>query len=251
MARAAAAGRLESLRRLKVHRHAVDAVAQMRGRRAVLEDMAEMAAAAAAMHLGADHPVALVHRRLGRALDRIVEARPAGAAFEFLVGHEQRLGAARADERAGALLVVERATAGRLGPMRAHYPVLLRGEELVPLFVGAGERECLAFHGPTSFWLSFYTCSSTISGRMPCPDTATRATVTGSLNRRGPALPGLRNNTPSRVSIEGWCEWPKTTAAKPACAGSRSSCEISCSTKNSRSPASTSSHMGRSAAQSP
>jgi hypothetical protein len=41
-------------------------------------------------------------------------------------------------------------------------------------------------------------------------------------------LPGLRNSTPSRVSMEGACECSYTTAPKPAVTGS--SCEISCST---------------------
>ena len=48
--------------RLEIHRHAVDAVAQAGRRRAVVEDVAEMAAAAAAMHLGAHHAVAAVLR---------------------------------------------------------------------------------------------------------------------------------------------------------------------------------------------
>ena len=35
------------------------------------------------------------------------------------------------------------------------------------------------------------------------PAIVKRATVIGNRNRRGPALPGLRNNTPSRLSING------------------------------------------------
>src|SRR5580658_5352245 len=95
--------------RLEVHRHAADAIAQMRRRRAVLEDVAEVAAAAAAMHFGAHHAVVAVGRGLDRPGDRIVEARPAGAALEFLLGDEQLLAAAGAGEFAGALLVIERA----------------------------------------------------------------------------------------------------------------------------------------------
>ncbi len=49
------AGTLRLIFRLEIHRHAVDAIAQMRRRRTVVEHMAEMAAAAAAMHLGAGH----------------------------------------------------------------------------------------------------------------------------------------------------------------------------------------------------
>src|ERR1700735_2923086 len=103
------AGRvLTPLLRLEVHRHAVDAVAQVGRRRTVLEHVAEMATAAAAVHLGAHPAVAAIARGLDRARLRIVEARPAGAALEFLLGGEQRLPAAGARERAGALLIVER-----------------------------------------------------------------------------------------------------------------------------------------------
>src|SRR2546422_5742780 len=79
---------LRSVLRLKIHRNAVDAVPQMRGRRAVVEHMAEMAAASAAVHFGAGHAVAPVDRGFDRSLHRIVEARPAGAAIEFLLRHE-------------------------------------------------------------------------------------------------------------------------------------------------------------------
>ena len=82
------------------HRHAVDAVAQAGRRRAVVEHVAEMAAAAAAMHLVARHAMAGVGVALDRARQRIVEARPAGAALEFLLGDEQRLVAGRADKGA-------------------------------------------------------------------------------------------------------------------------------------------------------
>src|SRR5690242_19095992 len=46
--------------RLEIHRYAVDAVAQSGRGRPVREDMPEKAAAAAAMHLGADHAVGAV-----------------------------------------------------------------------------------------------------------------------------------------------------------------------------------------------
>src|SRR5215510_11440743 len=106
--------------RLEIHRHAIDAIAQMSRRRPVLEDVAEMAAAAAAMHLGAHHPVAAVGGGLDRALLRIVEARPAGTALELRLRHEQRLPAADAGEGARPLLEVERAAARPLGALPAH-----------------------------------------------------------------------------------------------------------------------------------
>ena len=111
----------------------------MSRRRAVLEDVAEMAAAPAAMHLGTDHAVTAIGRGLDRARLRIVEARPAGAALEFLLRGEQRLLAAGAIKRAGALFVIERATARPLGAVLAHDVELLRRKDLVPLGVGVGD----------------------------------------------------------------------------------------------------------------
>src|SRR3954471_22394678 len=148
MPRATGRWRAPSLR-LEVHGDAVDAVAQVRRRRAVLEHVTEVAAAAAAVHLGADHAVAAVGRGLDRARNRIVEARPAGAALELLLRCEQLLPAAHAGERAGALLVIERAAAGTLGAVAAQDIVLLGGEELAPLLVGVGDRETFLFHSPT------------------------------------------------------------------------------------------------------
>src|SRR5712691_10528659 len=115
-------------------------------RRPVIEDMAEMAAAPDAMHLGARHPVAAIGRGLDRALLRVVEARPAGAALELLLRHEQRLAASRAGEGAGAFLVVERATPGRLGAVPAQHVVLLGREQPAPLLVAMGDRELLGVH---------------------------------------------------------------------------------------------------------
>src|SRR4029077_13378490 len=69
---------------------------------------------------------------------RIVEARPAGAALEFLLRGEQRLVAAGAEERGRALLVIERAAARPFGAVLAHDVILLGGQELAPLGVGVG-----------------------------------------------------------------------------------------------------------------
>src|SRR4051794_28203279 len=121
----------------------------MRRRRTILEHVAEMAAAAAAMHLGADHAVGAVGRGLDRARNRIVEARPAGAALELLLRCEQLLSAPRAGERAGPFLVVERAGAGTLGAVAAKNIVLLGSEQFAPLLVGVGDRETFLFHSPT------------------------------------------------------------------------------------------------------
>src|SRR6202035_2508017 len=73
-------------RRMKHQCEAVHAVAQARRLRAVVEDVAEMAATASAMHLGAQHAEGPVFRLADRVLQRLVEARPAGAAFELGLG---------------------------------------------------------------------------------------------------------------------------------------------------------------------
>ena len=44
-----------------------------------------------------------------------------------------------------------------------------------------------------------------------CTARSTRATVGGSLNRLGPAAPGLMYSTPFCSSLTGLCEWPLTT----------------------------------------
>src|SRR4051794_11146109 len=105
---------LQSSIRFEIHRHAIDAVALMRRRRTVGEDVSEMAAATAAMHLGAHHAVAAVRGRLDRTRLGIVEARPPGPALEFALGDEQLLPATRAGECAGALLVIQRTASRRL-----------------------------------------------------------------------------------------------------------------------------------------
>src|SRR5262252_4627097 len=131
---------------LKIHRDAIDAVTQMGRRRAILEDMTEMAAAAAAVHLSAGHAIAPVGRRFDRPFNRIVKARPAGAAVEFLLRYEQRLIAAGAGEGAVTLLVIERAAAGGLGAVLAHHLVLLRREQPVPFRVRVSDGVLLGVH---------------------------------------------------------------------------------------------------------
>src|SRR6266436_4954885 len=71
---------LRRLLGLEIHGDAIDAIAQVRRRRPVLEHVAEMAAAAAAVHFRARHAVAAIGRGFDRARHRIVETRPAGVA---------------------------------------------------------------------------------------------------------------------------------------------------------------------------
>src|ERR1700733_5940274 len=127
----------------------------MRRRRPILEDMAEMAAAAAAMHFGADHAIGAVGRGFDRACFRIVETRPAGAAVEFFLRGEQFLLAAGAIKRAGALFVIERARARPLGAVLAHDMELLRRENFVPLGVGMGDGVVLGVGGDAHGWRPF------------------------------------------------------------------------------------------------
>src|SRR4051812_47906835 len=108
--------------------------------RPVFEHMAEVAAAAATMNFGPHHAVSAVLRGLDRTGLWIVEARPAGAAFELLLRDEQLLPAPRAGKRAGALLVIERAASRPLGAVLAHDVELLGGQDLAPLGFGVAHR---------------------------------------------------------------------------------------------------------------
>src|SRR5439155_20229050 len=100
-----AASSLAGPRRGEFQRDAVHAVAQAGRRRTIRKYVAEMAAAAAAMHLGAFHQVGVVLGGADRLVERAEEARPTGMAFELGVRGEQRQVAARADEGTLALLL--------------------------------------------------------------------------------------------------------------------------------------------------
>src|ERR1700722_8625728 len=104
---------------MKDQRKAVHAVAQAGRFRPVVEDMAEMAAAAATMNLGPQHSEGTVFGLADRVVERLIEARPAGAAFEFGLRGEQRQVAAGAGENALAMLVEQRAGIRALGAFLA------------------------------------------------------------------------------------------------------------------------------------
>ena len=122
----------------------VDAVAQAGRLRPVVEDVAEMAAAAAAMHFGAQHAEGAVLGLADRVFERLVEARPAGAALEFRLGGEQRQVAAGAGEDALAMLLEQRAGARPLGALLAQDLILLRRQLRAPFGVGLFDLEFLA-----------------------------------------------------------------------------------------------------------
>lgn len=146
----------------KVHGHAVDAIAQARWRRPVGKDMAKVAAAAAAMHLGPRHAKAFILGRLDCAFDRIVETRPARSAFEFFGGSKKPLPASRADKSAWPLFTKERAASRRLRPMPAHDAILFRLKKVAPLFVGVSDFKLFGPHGSLSHGPINHTLKTTI-----------------------------------------------------------------------------------------
>src|SRR3954469_3913999 len=96
--------------------------------------MPKMRIATRAADFGAPHPVRVVVDFLHRVLrDRRVEARPAGAGFEFGVGRKQRRAARYAIERAAAFLLQQRAGEWPLGAMLARDAILLGTELRAPL----------------------------------------------------------------------------------------------------------------------
>ena len=119
----------------------VNAVAQTGRFRTVVEDMAEMAAAAAAVHLGAQHAVGAVLGLADIAFDRLIEARPAGAALEFRLRGEQRQVAPGAGKGALAMLLEQRARARPLGALLAQDLVLLRRQLRAPFRIGLFDLE--------------------------------------------------------------------------------------------------------------
>src|SRR5688572_25698183 len=105
------------LLRLELQRHSVHAVSLPRLRRAIVEDVAEVAAALPAMDFRARHEVALVGTGADGVRHRAIEARPAGAALELRAGLEQRRAAAGAVIGAVALFLVQRTRAAHFGPV--------------------------------------------------------------------------------------------------------------------------------------
>src|SRR5258708_17734552 len=132
-------GGLPSIRD-EIHRDAVDTIALTGRRRAVVEDVAEMAPAIRAVNFGSHHAVASIGRGLSGAGDRRVEAWPAGSAFEFALGFEERLPASGAGKLSWPLFREQGAASRRFGPMGAHNVVLLVRQQPPPLGVAARDR---------------------------------------------------------------------------------------------------------------
>src|ERR1700675_4278316 len=82
--------------RMEYQGKAIHAVAQAGRLRPIVEDVTEMATAAAAVNFGPQHPKGPVFGLADGVLERLVKTRPAGAALEFRFRGEQRQIAARA-----------------------------------------------------------------------------------------------------------------------------------------------------------
>src|SRR6267143_2539814 len=143
-----------------LQRRRVDAVALAGRCGPVLEHVAEMSAAPAAVHLHALHAVARIALRGDRAgVGGAREARPPGAALELVVGAEQLGAAARAHEAPGLVIVPQRSAEGALGPLLAEHAVLLQRQLAAPLLLALLD---LLVHGAAD-------SSPSAAGRRPLP----------------------------------------------------------------------------------
>src|SRR5439155_13811792 len=106
------------------------------------EHVAEVPAAAPAMHLGAhQQQEAAVLGCPDCPLDRRPEARPAGPAVELGIRGVQRQIACGAQVGAGPIFLVERARSGALGAVLTKHGVLLLAQLATPLLVGFDDLE--------------------------------------------------------------------------------------------------------------
>src|SRR5258706_11031372 len=124
-------------------RKAVHAVAQAGRLRPVIKDMTEMAAAAAAVNFGPQHPKGAVFGLADGVVERLIKTRPAGAALEFRVRGEQWQVAAGAGEDALAVLLEQRARSRTLGALLAQDLILLRCQLGAPFRIGLFDLEFL------------------------------------------------------------------------------------------------------------
>lgn len=130
------------LSRPKLQCHAIITIAQTRRCRAVIEDVAVVAAAAGAVIFRSGHPKLIVFLEAERAFAIVPEAWPAGAAIIFGRAIENRQIAAGAMENALALFIVQRRGEGALSGFLAQHA---EGERLEPVFpLGFGELAPLA-----------------------------------------------------------------------------------------------------------
>src|SRR5207253_4118504 len=117
----------------ELQRDAVVAVAQTGWLRTVVEDVTLVTAAARAMILGTRIDQLVIRRFADASGNDVEKARPAGAAFELLVGIEERQVTTRADELAVAMFIEQRARSRIFGILLAEHAVLLFGQQFLPL----------------------------------------------------------------------------------------------------------------------
>src|SRR5438874_3003377 len=130
-------------RRMKYQGVAVHAVAQPGRLRPVVEHVPEMAAAAAAVDFGPQHAEGPIFGLADGVVERLVEARPAGAALELGLRGEQRQVATGTGEDALAMLVEQRARTRPLGALLAQDVILLRRQLRAPFRIGLFDLELL------------------------------------------------------------------------------------------------------------
>src|SRR3984893_15513848 len=128
---------------MEYQRKAVHAVAQAGRLRPIVENVTEMAAAAAAVDFGPQHPKGAVFGLADGVVERLIKTRPAGAALEFRLRGEQRQVAAGAGEDALAMLLEQRARSRTLGALLAQDLVLLRRQLRAPFRIGLLDLEFL------------------------------------------------------------------------------------------------------------
>src|SRR5262245_962102 len=120
----------------KLHSHAVHAIAQPGRRRSIVEDMTKMAETTRAVHLGTRHEKRSVSLSLHCTRQRLIEARPARAAFELRFRGEKRQIAAGTNEGTLALFFIERTAAGTFGAVLPQHHVLACIKALAPVHIG-------------------------------------------------------------------------------------------------------------------
>src|SRR4029079_7431511 len=124
-----------SRQRLERQSHAVHAITQPGRRRAVVEDMAEMAAAAGTMDGCAAHAERTVFLGGDDIFERGPKAWPAGAAFELGGRGKQVKAAARAGEVSTPVLIEQRAGERPFGAALSQHRVLRRRQQFAPLVI--------------------------------------------------------------------------------------------------------------------
>lgn len=128
---------------MKLKRDAVHAIAKTGRRRAVIENVAEMAAATATVHFGSCEHEPVVARRFNGVRQRPIETRPTRAAVELRGRIEQPQIAACARVTSRALLLIERTRHRGFRAVVAQDRILIGVENSMPFFVGVADFKVL------------------------------------------------------------------------------------------------------------